>query len=43
MHGMQNKTIKKVLGEKLEEWLHTIDDIDVSVKMSLSQVVQSSP
>lgn len=29
MNGMQNKTIKKVLGEKLEEWLHTIDDFEV--------------
>lgn len=29
MNGMQNKTIKKVLGKKLEEWLHSIDDIDV--------------
>lgn len=29
MKGMQNKTIRKVIGIKLEEWLNTIEDIDV--------------
>jgi len=29
MKGMQNKTIRKVLGKKIEDWLSSIDDIEV--------------
>lgn len=37
--GMKDKTIKKVLKQKLEEWLITIDDIDVQEQARKNVIV----
>lgn len=38
-HGMQNKTIKKVLNKKIANWLDTIEDRELRIQISKNLIV----